>query len=60
MTKLLFTLGVITLGLFLGYSIQWLVTSRRLILPLPMVDLQRLLQKDQALSCLCLKAWPSC
>ena len=45
MTKLLFTLGLITLGLSLGYSIQRLVASRRLILPLPVVDVRRLLQK---------------
>lgn len=45
MTKLLFTFGVIALGLTLGYSIQRLVSSRRLILPLPMVDVRRLLQK---------------
>jgi predicted permease len=45
MTKLLFTLGVITLGLSLGYSIQRLVASRRLTLPLPIADVRRLLQK---------------
>jgi hypothetical protein len=45
MMKLLFTLGVITLGLSLGYSIQRLAASRRLILPLPIVDLRRGLQK---------------
>jgi len=45
MTKLLLTLGVITLGLSLGYLIQRLVVSRYLILPLSLVDLRRLLQK---------------
>jgi hypothetical protein len=45
MMKLLFTLGVITSGLSLGYSIQRLAAARRLMLPLPIVDLRRGLQK---------------
>jgi len=45
MTKLLFTLGVITVGLSLGYSIQRLVASGRLLLPFPLADVRRLLQK---------------
>ena len=53
MTKLLFTLGLIALGLFLGYSIQRLVASRRLILPLPMADLRILLQKVGILFFMC-------
>ena len=45
MTKLLFTLGVITPGLSLGYGLQMACPSQRLPLPLPMADLRRLLQK---------------
>lgn len=45
MMKLLFTLGVITSGLSLGYSIQRLAAAQRLMLPLPIVDLRRGLQK---------------
>jgi hypothetical protein len=45
MMKLLFTLGVITLGLAVGCSIQRLVAPKRLILWLPIVDMRRLLQK---------------
>jgi len=45
MTKLLFTLGVIALGLSLGYTIQRLVASQRLTLPLPIADVRRMLQK---------------
>jgi predicted permease len=45
MTKLVFTLGVITLGLALGYTIQRLVHSKRLHLPLSLTDLRRVLQK---------------
>lgn len=45
MTKLLFTLGVIALGLSFGYAIQRRVASQRLILPLPIADVRRLLQK---------------
>ena len=45
MTKLLFTLGVITAGLSLGYGLQMAVAAGRLRLPLPLADLRRLLQK---------------
>lgn len=45
MMKLIFTLGVITLGLAVGYGIQRLVASKRLVLSLPVVDMRRLLQK---------------
>jgi predicted permease len=45
MTKLLFTLGVITVGLSLGYTTQRMAASGRLPLPLPIADLRRLLQK---------------
>ena len=45
MTKLLFTLGVITAGLSLGCGFQMAVAAGRLRLPLPLADLRRLLQK---------------
>jgi predicted permease len=45
MTKLLFTLGVIAVGLFCGYTIQRMAASGRVTLPLPITDLRRLLQK---------------
>jgi len=45
MTKLLFTLGVITAGLSLGYGLQMAVAAGRLRLPLPLTDLRKLLQK---------------
>jgi hypothetical protein len=45
MIKLLFTLGVITAGLSLGYGLQMAVAAGRLRLPLPLADLRRLLQK---------------
>ena len=45
MTKLLFTLGVITVGLSLGYGLQMAAAAGRLRLPLPLADLRKLLQK---------------
>jgi hypothetical protein len=45
MTKLLFTLGVITAGLSLGYGLRMAVAAGRLRLPLPLADLRRQLQK---------------
>jgi hypothetical protein len=45
MAKLLFTLGVIALGLGCGYGLQHLAAAGRLTLPLPIVELRRLLQK---------------
>ena len=52
MTKLLFTLGVIALGLALGYSVQRLAHAGRLRLPLSLADLRRMLQKVGLLGCM--------
>jgi predicted permease len=52
MTKLLFTLGVIASGLFLGYTVQGLVHSGRLRLPLSLAALRRMLQKVGLLGCM--------
>ena len=52
MTKLLFTLGIILLGLALGYAVQKLAATGRLRLPLPLSDLRRLLQKVGLLGCM--------
>jgi hypothetical protein len=52
MTKLLFTLGVIASGLYLGYTVQRLVHAGRLRLPLSLVDLRRMLQKVGLLGCM--------
>jgi len=52
MTKLLFTLGVIASGLFLGYTVQGLVHSGRLRLPLSLAELRRMLQKVGLLGCM--------
>jgi predicted permease len=52
MTKLIFTLGVITLGLGFGYSLQRLAGSGRIGLPMTVGDLRRLLQKVGLLGCM--------
>ena len=45
MEKLLFTLGLITCGLALGYSIQKMAAGGSLSLPVPIGDLRKMLQK---------------
>lgn len=52
MTKLLFTLGVIAIGLSLGYTVQRLVRAGRLRLPLSLPELRRILQKAGLLGCM--------
>ena len=52
MAKLLFTLGVILLGLSLGYTIRRLVESNRVHLPVQLADLRRILQKVGLLGCM--------
>ena len=45
MEKLLFTLGLITTGLALGYSVQKMAAGGSLSLPVPVSDLRKFLQK---------------